>query len=585
MEYAKLVSVYTALESTTKRLAKTRTLADFLRDVPESDVASVVLLLQGKVFPNWDDRKVGIASRLVLKALHTATGVAAATIEDTWKETGDLGLAAEQLMGKKKQATLFSSSLSVEKVFTNLQKLASMEGQGTVTRKVQLVAELLTSATNLEARYIIRTVLEDLRVGVGEGSLRDSIAWAYFGKELNLSYDEEKNDIVIDDREEYVKAVDAVQGAYDLTNDFGKVAREAKKNGLKGLNALSVTVFTPLKCMLALKVADIEEGFERCGKPVACENKLDGFRMQIHKDGDEVKLFTRRLDEVTRQFPDVVAHVKSHINAKQVILDAEAVGFDVSTGKYLPFQSIGQRIRRKYDIKKMASEYPVEVNVFDILYHDGKTLLSHPFSERRELLEKVVKGEERKVVVVPSIVSSSKTEISAFYKKSLAAGNEGAMFKKLDAPYKPGARVGHMCKLKDEQDALDLVIVGAEWGEGKRSTWLSSFTLACSDSSGFFEVGKVGTGIKEKPEEGLSFGEMTDELKPLIISERGKSVVIKPKIVVEIAYEEIQKSPTYSSGYALRFPRVKRLRSMERSAMDITTLAEIERLYRKQKKS
>jgi DNA ligase-1 len=233
----------------------------------------------------------------------------------------------------------------------------------------------------------------------------------------------------------------------------------------------------------------------------------------------------------------------------------------------------------------MATDYPVEVNVFDLLYHDGETLLSHPYSERRERLESIVKSEKRKMVVVPSIVSSSKTEIWRFYKKSLSEGNEGAMFKKLDAPYKPGARVGHMCKLKDEQDALDLVIVGAEWGEGKRSKWLSSFTLACSDSGEFVEIGKVGTGVKEKPEEGLSFGEMTSELKPLIVSESGKSVVVKPKIVVEIAYEEIQKSPTYSSGYALRFPRVKRLRSMERSASDITTLAEIEKLYGKQKKS
>jgi|ETNmetMinimDraft_2_1059921.scaffolds.fasta_scaffold09102_1 DNA ligase-1 len=585
MEYAQLVSVYAELESTPKRLAKTRVLADFLREVPVSDVSRVVLLLQGKVFASWDDRKVGIASRLVLKALHTATGVTASTIENTWKKTGDLGLAAEQLIGKKKQATLFSSSLSVEKVFSNLQKLASMEGAGTVGRKVQMVAELLTSATALEARYIIRTVLEDLRVGVGEGSLRDAIAWAYFGKELNLSYDAEKNDIVMEDREEYVKRVDAVQRAYDLTNDFGVVASEAKKNGMTGLEKLGVTLFKPLKCMLALKVADVEEGFERCGKPVAVECKLDGFRMQIHKDGDSVKLFTRRLDEVTPAFPDVVKLVQKHVTAQQVILDAEAVGFDVASGKYLPFQSIGQRIRRKYDIEKMATDYPVEVNVFDLLYHDGETLLSHPYSERRERLESIVKSEKRKMVVVPSIVSSSKTEIWRFYKKSLSEGNEGAMFKKLDAPYKPGARVGHMCKLKDEQDALDLVIVGAEWGEGKRSKWLSSFTLACSDSGEFVEIGKVGTGVKEKPEEGLSFGEMTSELKPLIVSESGKSVVVKPKIVVEIAYEEIQKSPTYSSGYALRFPRVKRLRSMERSASDITTLAEIEKLYGKQKKS
>ena len=638
MKYINLVEVYQKLDSTTKRLEKTYFISELLRKTPVEDLSRITLLLQGKIFPPWDERKIGVASRMVLKAINVSSGLSVKEIEDEWKKTGDLGKTAENLIQKKKQATLFSSDLSVSKVFDNLRKLATLEGLGSVDQKVKLISELLTSAKPIEARYIVRNVLEDLRVGVGAGSLRDAIAWTFFPKVSGIffkcdkcnnympnitkclecneaienkfnkeieKFDEKKvlklksidelkkadikkyDFILCNDenlaREAYNYFVNAVQGAYDVANDFSVVAEKAKVEGIKGLMSVGLEPGRPVKVMLAIKVKDIKEGFERVGKPADIEYKLDGFRLQIHKKDNEIKLFTRRLENVTKQFPDVVDYVKHNIKGDSFIIDSEGVGFSPKTKKYLPFQSISQRIKRKYDIENMAKEFPVELNVFDVIYYNGKNMIKTPFIERRNIIEKIVKPAERKIVYVKNLITSDEKEVLKFYKESLKRGNEGIMFKTLDAVYKPGARVGHMVKFKPIMDTLDLVIVGAEWGEGKRSDWLSSFTLACIDeNNNFLEIGKVGTGIKEKSELGVSFSQLTEELKPLIISEKGKSVIVKPEIVVEINYEEIQKSQTYSSGYALRFPRLINLR-LERSAEECSTLNMVEEFYEGQR--
>ena len=638
MKYINLVEVYQKLDSTTKRLEKTYFISKLLRKTPLEDLSKIILLLQGKIFPPWDERKIGVASRMVLKAINVSSGLNIKEIEKEWKKTGDLGKTAENLIKRKRQATLFSQDLSVKKVFDNLRKLATLEGLGSVDQKVKLISELLTSAKPIEARYIVRNVLEELRVGVGAGSLRDAIAWAFFPKVVGIFFKcdkcsnympkiskclecneaienkfnkeverfDEKNTLKLKSIDELKKAdikkydfilckdenlarecynylVNAVQGAYDVANDFSVVAEKAKVEGVKGLESISLEPGRPVKVMLALKVSDVKEGFERVGKPADIEYKLDGFRLQIHKKGNDIKLFTRRLENVTKQFPDVVDYVKNHVKGNSFIIDSEAVGFSPKTKKYLPFQSISQRIKRKYDIKNMAKEFPVELNVFDVIYYNGKNMIKTPFIERRKLVEKIVKPAERKIVYVKNLITSDEKEVLKFYKESLNKGNEGIMFKTLDAVYKPGARVGHMVKFKPVMDTLDLVIVGAEWGEGKRSNWLSSFTLACIDeNNNFLEIGKVGTGIKEKSELGVSFSQLTEEIRPLIISEKGKNGKVRPEIVVEISYEEIQKSPTYNSGYALRFPRVVNLR-LERSAEECSTLKMVEEFYEGQR--
>ena len=394
-----------------------------------------------------------------------------------------------------------------------------------------------------------------------------------------MVYNDKEKSIDVEDREEYNRVGDVVQGGFDLRGNFGEVAKIAKEKGEKGLSSLSIKVFTPIKVMLGPKEDGIGSALDRVGKPCQAEYKYDGFRIEAHKDGDRVELYTRRLEKVTNQFPEVVEVVRK-VKGKSFIIDCEAVGFDAKTGKYLPFQNISQRIKRKYDIEDVAKKFPVELNVFDILYYEGKNMISSMFKDRRALIEKIVPSIAKKIRVSQSIVTSDEKEIEKFYSASRKAGNEGLMLKKLDAPYKPGARVGYMVKLKSSIETFDLVVVGAEWGEGKRSKWLSSFTLATKELK---EIGKVGTGIKEKKEEGLSFDEMTSLLKPLIIAEKGKEVRIKPKIVVEVMSEEIQKSPTYSSGYALRFPRVVRLRE-DKGVEDASSLEMVEGVYEGQGK-
>src|SRR3989344_6696305 len=393
MEYSKLVDVYEQLNKTTKRLEKTHIISEFLKEAGLDDIEQVMLLIEGRIFPNYDAREIGVASRLMLKSLSTATGISTDRIENEWKKQGDLGLVAEIIIKTKKQATLHSAKLTVKKVFDNIRKLAELEGEGTVDRKTQLIAELLTSAKPVESKYIVKTILMEMRLGVGEGAMRDAITWAFFGKELRIKYTKEGNDIEVEDRETYNKYADAVQRVYDLTNEFAEAAKAAKK-GLAGMGNVGMKVGIPIQVMLSLKVDTIEEGFETVGKQCAVEFKYDGFRIQAHKDGQgNIKLFTRRLENVTKQFPDIAEYVRKNVKGKRFIIDSEAVGYGNKTGKYLPFQSISQRIKRKYEIEKMSNDFPVELNVFDIIYYDGKSMIDEPFEKRRGLLEKFIRQE------------------------------------------------------------------------------------------------------------------------------------------------------------------------------------------------
>ena len=581
MKYSELAGTYEEMEKTSKRLEKTYIISRFLKKTEEEDIDQAILLLQGRLFPLWDETKIGVSDRLVIKAISATTGLSPEKVEDEWKRLGDLGLVAEKLVQKKTQATLFSKELTVDKVFDNLRKLPTLEGGGSVDQKIKLIAELLSNAKPLEARYVVRTVLEDLRVGVGAGSMRDALVWAFFDNKVKVNYDDKEKAINPDNREEYNRLIDAVQHAFDLKADYGEVAKMIMKKGEKAFGELTMDAGSPINVMLYQKAKNLEEAFERVGKPCAIEFKYDGFRMQLHRKGNEIKIFTRRLDEVTKQFPEVVEFVKKCVNAKEFILDSEAVGYDPKSGKYLPFQSISQRIKRKYDIEKMAKEFPVEVNVFDIIQYEGKSLLSTPFIERRKIIEKIISPSQKKLVLAKQIITDNMKEAEAFYKEALKVGEEGVMVKNLQGIYQPGSRVGFGVKVKPVMESLDLVIVGAEWGTGKRGGWLTSYVLACRKAHQFLEIGKVGTGIKELEEEGVSFKELTELLKPLVVSEEGKVVRIKPEIIIEVNYEEIQKSPTYASGYALRFPRFVRLRE-DKALSDVSDLNLVEDLFRAQ---
>lgn len=583
MLYSQMVQLYAQVESTTKRLQKTQYISQFLKTVKDEDLGETMLLLQGRAFPQWDERVIGIAYKLVIKAIVIATGHSEETVENMWKQTGDLGETAQQCIQTKKQATLFSEKLTATKVIDNLQKMAALQGDGTVDKKMGLASELLTNSTPDEAKFITRTLLEDLRIGIGDGTIRDAIIWTSFGEQLQIKYDENENDICLTQQQrlQYDEYVSKAQEAYDLTHDFAQILKLSRQ-GIEALKILTLQPGTPCNAMLYQKVVSVQEAFETVGKPAAIEYKYDGFRVQLHKNNNQILLFTRRLENVTAQFPDAVKLTKNII-ASTFILDAEIVGVDSVTKKYAPFQNISQRIKRKYSIAEMATKYPVEIKVFDALFYDGLPLISRPFKERRTLIEKIVPQNQTAIQPAKQIITQKTEETEQFYKQALETGCEGIMIKNLEGIYQPGARVGYGVKLKPVMDALDVAITGAEWGEGKRSDWLSSFTIAVQDENGaLLNVGKVGTGIKEKPEEGISFEQLTELLKPNIIKQEGKEVFVKPTIIIEVHYEEIQPSPTYTSGYALRFPRFIRLRP-DRSTTDISTKQDLENLHKKQR--
>ena len=333
--------------------------------------------------------------------------------------------------------------------------------------------------------------------------------------------------------------------------------------------------------MLAVKVDSFKEAFEVCGKPAAIEQKYDGFRMVISKSkSGQISLFTRKLENVTTQFPDVVERIRKNIKGKSFILDSEIVGFNRETKKYLPFEAISQRIRRKYDIEDLVEKLPVEINIFDCIYLDGRDLTKESFLERRKILEKIIKTEELKIRPAVQIITDDLERAEEFFQEALELGEEGVMIKRIDAEYRSGRKVGYMCKLKPVMEDLDLVIVGAEYGTGKRSGSLTSFILACRDGEELLEIGKVSSGLKEKEEEGLTYEQMTEILRPLIKSERDNIVTLSPKVVVMVNYQNIQPSPSYSSEFALRFPRIVRYRP-DKSWRDIASLDEIKEEVKK----
>jgi DNA ligase-1 len=557
MNYSELVRIYLELEKTTKKLEKTDIIANFLKYLNKEEIRDVIYLLEGRIFPEYDERKIGMSSRLVLKVIASSSGNNVNDVEKLWKSLGDLGRVSEQLMKKRKQMTLVRHDLTIKKVIENIRRLAEFQGEGTVDRKINLIVELLNSSTPEESRFIIGTILEELRVGVSTGLIRDALAKLF--------------DVDVEE----------IEKTYNLTTDYGEVAWLLKEHGIKGLEKVSLKPGIPIKSMLAILAESIGETFKALGKPAQFEEKLDGFRVQIHKD-KEIKIFTRNLEDVTKQFPEIVRYVKENVKSKNFILDGEAVSYDKKTKKHLPFQTISQRIKRKYEIYEMVKKFPIELCLFDVIYSNGRSLMNEPLIKRREILESIIKQGPGKIVLTKKLVTDDEKKAKKFFEDCLKSGNEGVMIKNINSSYVAGRYVNGWMKFKNILEPLDLVITKAEYGEGKRAKWLSSFTVSCNSKNGLLEIGKVSTGVKEKGDE-LTYKEMTSMLKPLIIKEGGKEVIVKPKIIIEVGYEEIQKSPFYNSGYALRFPRVLRYRGNEKTLIEINTIKDIEKIYDSQR--
>ncbi len=561
MKYIELVETYEKLENTPSKLEKATILSESFKKCGDQDLPYMVLLSGGRVFPDYDQTELGVAQQLAIKAISKAAGEPESKVEKKFKSMGDLGLVVEFFASHKKQRTLGSKPLTIEKVFQNLQDMTKHVGKGSQDRKLNLIAELMSAASPLEAKYIIRTVLQQLRIGIAEGVIRDAIAKAF--------------DV----------SAESVENAWNMKSDFGEIALAAKKGGENGLKKIRLELGKSVQVLLAEKAPDLKTALESFDNP-AIETKVDGMRAQMHKKGDEVWIYTRRLENVTLQFPDLVKLVRKCVTANECIIEGEVMGVNPKTREPLAFQILSQRIHRKYDIEKTLKEIPIQANLFDVVYLNGKTLFDKKLSERRKILEKIIRP-TKEFRLIDQIVTKDVAQAQKFYDNALRMRQEGVMVKNLDALYIPGRSVGGgWLKVKPTMESMDLAVIGATWGTGKRAGTLTSFVLACrdADTDAFLECGMMSTGIKEKKdvEIDVTYEDMTKLLKPLITSEKSGNAKITPRVVIEVAYEEIQKSPTYSSGFALRFPRFLRLRP-EKGAEQADTIERVSYLYESQK--
>jgi DNA ligase 1 len=556
MDYSILADVYEKLENTPAKHGKRDILAQLLKEADPKELGQIVLLAAGQVFPVSDSEELGIAESMMKKAISKATGHSEAKITDEFKKTGDLGLVAEGLVGLRKQSTLMSKKLTTERVIKSLRELPNVTGSGSQDRKLNILAELVSTAKPKEAKYITRTALGTLRIGVAEGVIRDAIAMAFDVKP------------------------DSVERAWNLMPDFGEVARIARTKGEAGLARVTLKLGVSAQVLLAEKAPDLKTALDQFERP-DIEVKYDGARVQIHKDGENVVVFTRRLEDVTRQFPDLVRMTKESVKVKSCILDGEMLAVDRKTGRPLPFQQLSQRIQRKYDIERMVKEIPIQVNIFDVLYANGEPLLDLTLIDRIAELKKIIVEVPGKFQLAKGIMTKDYDDAKKFYDQSLADSQEGVMVKNLDSKYVPGRRVGYWLKVKPEMEPLDLVITGAEWGTGKRASWLSSYVLSVLDekTGKFLQCGMMGTGLTDE-----QFEEMTNRLKGLVTEESGRSVRIRPQVVLEIGYQEIQRSPKYESGFALRFPKLLRDRSADKGPQQADTVKRLQKLYESQLK-
>jgi DNA ligase-1 len=525
-------------------------LGEFLKDIEDDgDLYNTILFLMGDVFPAWDERDLGIGIGLLYEALKFATGLSKEEMERIVKEMGDVGLAVEFIIGKKKQQLLYVEEITLQSLRNRINEISRMTGKKAQINKIRALADIFMSVSPLEARYLARLVLGELRIGVGEGIMRDAIARAF-----SVSSEQ-------------------VERAYMLISDLGKVAVIAKNEGNSGLKKVTLTPHIPIRMMLAQMAKSIEEALKDIDMPVV-EWKYDGSRVQVHKTGDKLTIYSRRLENVTPSLPEIVEGVNKSVK-EDVILDGEVIA--IKDGRPMPFQNILRRFRRKYDVREKAEEIPLYVIFFDILYWNGIVLIDLPLKERRKILEKVVKESER-VSVATEIMSNEISVIREVYTEALKAGHEGIMMKNPESHYIPGRRGKNWLKLKPTLETLDLVVIGGEWGEGRRARFIGSYELACYDPStnSFLRIGRVATGFSDEQLE-----ELTGMFKDLIEGEEGKIIHFIPKIVFEVAYEEIQKSPKYESGFALRFPRLVRVRD-DKSPEDADTIDRIEQIYESQ---
>jgi DNA ligase 1 len=532
------------LEAISGRLEMIDLISTVLPTLSPEELPVFVRFVMGRCFPDWSAQKLGIGPNLLYEAIGYVAGIKKEQVIEKINQTGDVGGAVEELLGEKSMTTFFHEELDLVRVDRELITIAAMEGKKSQREKLLAVRRLLGNAHPLEGRYLARIMLEELRIGVGEGSVREAIAKAF--------------------------AVDPalVEHAMQALNDSGEVARLAKL-GPDALTAVQITPFHPVRMMLAQQ-GSIADMIAEHGE-IAAEYKYDGSRFQFHKKGNWARMYSRRLEDVTGALPDVIEQLLG-ATEHDVIIDGEVIA--IKDGKPMPFQSVLRRFRRRHDVAEATEAVELVPNVFDILWLDGETLIDLPLTERRRKLESVIT-----MFIAPQVVSSDATAIEKTYTDALAAGHEGIMIKVPTSPYSPGQRGKNWIKIKPEVDTLDLAVIGAEWGEGKRAHAFGSFLVACQNDGKLIPLSRVATGFSDE-----QLAEVYALLKDTVIAKSGKEVTFEPLLVFEVGYAELQASTNYEGGFALRFPRFIRLRD-DKDLNDIETLDSIRDRYKRQANS
>ncbi|UCH57471.1 MAG: ATP-dependent DNA ligase [Candidatus Bathyarchaeota archaeon] len=582
MLYSTLVETYERLEATTKRLEMTDILAGLLGAAEPEELEKVIYLTQGKIHPDWTgEPEIGMAERMAVDTIARASGLKKDEVETILAERGDIGLAAEQALNAKRQAMLGGKRFTVSDIYGILDLIAKESGKGSSGRKVDRLVRAMVNVSPVGARYLARTVVGALRLGVGDMTILDALALAYTGSTGNRGL---------------------LERAYNLTSDLGYVSRVLAEEGLQALGELHVVIGKPIRMMLAQRLSTPEETIEKLGT-CSAEYKLDGERFQIHKKGGAVQIFSRRLENITRMYPDAVAMTLDHVNAEEAILEGEAVAIDPETGEMKPFQTLMQR-RRKYRIEEMMEKFPIAVFLFECLYADGEDLTLEPYTIRRARLGEIVEENDR-FKLVRAIETSEASDLVDFFEEAITDGTEGLVVKSTadESIYRAGARSWLWVKLKASYQSkmvepVDLVVVGAFHGRGRRAGSYGALLMAAydPDEEMFRTVCKVGSGFTDEdlvklPE--MLEGDQRDGKHPRVDSLIEAEVWFNPSLVMEILGDEITLSPVHTcafnelrekSGLAIRFPRFLRLRE-DKSAEDTTVVDEIVDMYRAQTKT
>lgn len=542
MQFLEFARICERLEGIPGRLDMIEEVAAVLPRLGDDELPVFVRFVMGRVFPDWSTNKLGVGPNLLYDAVAYVVGTKRETVREAINATGDAGLAVEDLLARKEQTSFFVQELDLVDVYREFGRMAAAGGQRSQREKLRVAQGLFGNARPLEGRYLTRLMLEELRIGMGEGNVRDAVARA-FDIDVRL-----------------------VEHAHQAMNDLGEVALLARRDP-GALARVTIEPFRPVKMMLA-QAGTIAGQLADHGE-VAVEYKYDGSRFQFHKQGDVCRIYSRRLEEVTESLPDIARQLQEATD-HDVILDGEAVA--VRDGRPMPFQYVIRRFRRKHEVDAMMEKIELVPRVFDILYLDGETLMDRPLGERRTILEEVLGAHVAEQFRVGDAAAAE-----AIYADALALGHEGVMVKVLDSPYTPGVRGRLWVKVKPGVETLDLAVVGAEWGEGRRAKMFGSFLLAVQDQGRLLPVGKVATGITDE-----TLAELYTLFKDSVIARSGKEVTLEPAVVFEVGYSEIQTSPNYESGYALRFPRFVRVRE-DKSVDEVETLDTLAERYGGQK--